>query len=41
MDVNKKTNTNIIIDDDELQNIIRKGIKPKDEFKVRLDQYLY
>ena len=36
-----KANINITMDDDELQDMIRKGVKPKDESRVRLDQYLY
>ena len=36
-----KANTNITItDNDELQNMLRKGVRPKDETRARLDRYL-
>ena len=39
MDKDTKTNTNTMTDD-ELQDMIRKGVKPKDESRARLGQYL-
>ena len=42
MDKDTKINPNIMTDviNNELQDMLRKGVKSKDEFRARLDQYL-